>query len=101
MQYLKWTPVSEGLPSQEEYREYLDRYYSDPEFIVFIYDALLPTVLSFDGTGFYWEGPDDSDRDYYQITHWMKMPPKPEDCLIAVTDFGEFKPEYEALEVLL
>lgn len=101
MQYLKWTPVSEGLPSQEEYHEYYDRYYTDPEFIVFISDALVPTVLSFDGDGFYWEGDGDGDRDYYEVTHWMKMPPKPEDCLVSVGDFGEFKPEYSALELLL
>ena len=99
MQYLRWVAVADRLPL-EEFRKYCDKYHFNPEFIVYIDYASVPTALSFDGTGFYWDGCEEDDRDYYEVTHWMMMPPKPEDCLAVADDFGEFKPEYEALELL-
>ena len=100
MHYMQWIPVSERLPVHE-FEEYCEKFNDNPEFIVFIHGALVPTSLSFDGEGFYIadDGYVDGEHDYYVVTHWMRMPPLPEECRV-VGDLGGFTVEYEALEVL-
>ena len=100
MHYMQWIPVSERLPLHE-FEEYREEFDENPEFIVLIQSARVPTCLMFDGRGFYIadDGYEDGDHDYYTVTHWMRMPPLPEECRV-VDDLGEFKAEYEAFEVL-
>ena len=105
MTYLRWIPVTERMPDIE-LREYRDRYgeHVDREFIVFINGAEQSTMLTYDGRGFYLEevfDQDNDDRDYYDVTHWMVMPPAPWKCLVSVDLDDDFKPEYELLEVFL
>lgn len=110
MQYLRWIAVDERLPD-EELRLYRQEYgeYACPEFIVYINNSVSPTFLLYDENGFFaendsyspWDEGDASERDYYpDVTHWMNMPPTPNECRIDIDLRDSFKPEYEMLEVI-
>lgn len=70
----KWTQVAEGLPEQDKVEKYYGQYGEHPQYIVMIAHAVRPTVLAFDGEGFY----DPVTNEPYKVTHWMELPPAPE-----------------------
>lgn len=99
MRYMEWVSTRDRLPN-DEYESYRREYRENPEFIAFISGAIVSTVLLFDGTGFYAheDDYDDGEHDYFDVTHWMMMPPTPEKCRVKAEDLGPFDPEYEAFE---
>lgn len=100
MRYMKWVPLIDRHPDTE-LREYRARYgeTADIELIVLIKGEEIPTVLAYDGIGFFIPG--DEDREYYSITHWMHMPPRPDECLIDIDLGDKIEADYEMLEVIL
>lgn len=109
MNYLQWVPVSARMPD-EELRGYRAKYgqYAVREFVVYISGAAVSTVLWYDGRGFYssdgdepWDEDDDGREYYDDVTHWMSLPPVPDECKVAI-DLGDtFEASYEMLEVIL
>ena len=69
-----WIPVAEELPAQEEVGKYYAQHGAHPQYIVMIAHAVKPTVVAFDGEGFY----DPYDNEPYKVSHWMELPPAPE-----------------------
>lgn len=95
MKYLKWVSVNERLPDVE-LEAFKRRFPGEREVgvIVMIKDAHVPNHLYYDGARFYdpWD-----DAFEYDVTHWMKLPPAPKDC-VSVPDLGDdFMPCYEEL----
>lgn len=94
-QYMQWFSVEQRMPD-EELRRYRERYEDgEVSLIVLIKDATFPTELFYDGYSFV-----DYDGDSYDVTHWMSMPPLPNDCIASFDLEDDFEPEYERLEVL-
>lgn len=100
---MQWVPTYIRKPDREllEYRKkYGDEL--DLEVIVFIEGAEISTQLSYDGYGFYTsESYDDYPREYYSVTHWMPMPPKPADCLVNVDLGDQIEANFELIEAIL
>lgn len=93
--YMQWISVEQRMPD-EELRVYRERYEDgDVSLIVLIKDAIFPTELFYNGFEFV-----DYDGDPYDVTHWMRMPPLPKDCVVSFDLEDDFEPEYEKLEVL-
>lgn len=99
MKCLQWTPVSQRLPV-DELNRYRERYgnWSCQEFIVYIDGAEIPTVLCFDGENFFEEG---DGETYYDVTHWMCMPPRPSDCVVDVDLGDQIEANFELLEAIM
>ena len=70
---LCWIPAEVELPGQEEVGKYYAQYGEHPQYIVMIAHAVKPTILAFDGEGFY----DPADNEIYKVTHWMPLPAAP------------------------
>ena len=71
----RWFSVSERLPIKE-YEKHRKIYGVDPEFIVVINGAALPTVLQLhrDTEGkYYWH----DGESIYPVSHWSTLPPTP------------------------
>lgn len=95
MQYLKWVSVNERLPDAE-LEAFKRRFPRECEVgvIVMIKGAYVPNHLYYDGVRFY----DPCDDVFeYDVTHWMKLPPAPKDCMLAPDLGDDFMPCYEEL----
>lgn len=107
MKYLQWIPVSCRRPDDElEIHKaiYMDETYV--EVIGLIEGAEEPTALGYDGSGFFWIDPheseeDDPDRMYFTVTHWMSFPPPPWKCLVDLDLGDQIEANFEMLEVIL
>lgn len=96
MRYMKWIPVEHRLPD-DELRVYRDKYpYEESvEVIVLIRDAVMPTTLEYDGTNFI-----SHDGIAYPVSHWMELPPTPDECTINLDLGDQIEADYEALEAI-
>ena len=93
--YMQWFSVEQRMPDEELFR-YRERFPDgDINLIVLIKGASVPTELYYNGYDFV-----DIDEDIYSVTHWMCMPPLPNDCVASLDLEDDFEPEYEKLEVL-
>lgn len=105
MKYIQWVDVNKRKPDQElsEYRERWGEN-ADCEFIVFIQGAAIPTMLAYDGYGFYAVPPcdyEDDEPDYYEVTHWMCMPPAPSECRVERGIEENLTANFEQIEAFL
>ena len=71
---MKWIPVSERLPDENDVAEYIEKYSYAPEFLVMIKGATEPTVLLYDGE--LWSC---DLGQTYDVTHWMPLPELPKE----------------------
>ena len=68
----EWISVKDRLP--DKWMDWVNDEHMEPrEFIVFIEDAEIPTVLCFDGDRFC----DREHTEFYDVTHWMPLPDAP------------------------
>lgn len=75
--YRAWTAVTDGLPKDYHINEEEDRTY-----LVMIGGATFPTVLAFDGERWYKET--FAGRYYYDVTHWLPLPPAPTRLIVSL-----------------
>lgn len=68
-----WISVNDFLPIEQR-EEYFRMYNDEPEFIVMIEGGVVPTVLCFNGEGWYAQ---DDDSFSYDVTHWLPLPNPP------------------------
>lgn len=68
-----WIPAARELPSRESCVKHYSMYGASPQFIVMIFGAIFPTVLSFDGNEFF----NEETNETYRVTHWMELPTPP------------------------
>ena len=71
---MMWIPAKEQLPGREEVERYYRQNGDHPQYLVMIANAVLATVLSFDGEGWY----DSYTDETYHVTHWMPLPAAPQ-----------------------
>ena len=78
----RWIPVTDRLPDQElaEFREKFG-WDNDPEFLVMIKGAKVPTTLYYNEEGEFYSIDTDGNDTYYVVTHWMSLPPAPKEVL--------------------
>lgn len=68
-----WILASVELPSRKSCVKHYSMYGASPQFIVMIFGAIFPTVLSFDGNEFF----NEETNETYRVTHWMELPVPP------------------------
>ena len=70
-----WIPTEDRLPDREleEFREKFG-WEGDPELLVMIKGAKVPTTLYYNEEGEFYSIDTDGNDTYYVVTHWMPMP---------------------------
>lgn len=74
----RWIPTEYRLPDREleEFREKFG-WEGDPELLVMIKGAKVPTTLYYNEEGEFYSIDTDGNDTYYVVTHWMSMPTPP------------------------
>lgn len=63
-----WISVKDRWPKEND---------AFSEFIVMVKDAKRPTILQYEGRGWWWDEGWDEDGNHYNVTHWQPLPEPP------------------------